>query len=141
MSRQGGFKGLVGDHEQPMPKNKTHKGLLKRIRVTKTGLIKHKRCGGKHLRSDKPGSRIRFFRLGRYMTTGEAKRLELMLFRRLRGRNQPRAALRRSPSPDENKALKAEKKAASAALAAAPAKPLTRRQQYASDQKAARMAK
>ncbi len=102
-----------------MPKNKTHKGLQKRIRVTKSGLIKHMRCGGKHLRSDKPGKRIRQFRLGRYMTTGEAKRLELMLFRRLRGRNQPRAALRRSPSPAESKVIKAEKKAARDALAAA----------------------
>lgn len=87
-----------------MPKNKTHKALLKRIRVTKTGLVKHKRCGGKHLRSDKPGSRIRQFRNAVFMTTGEAKRLEKMIFRRLRGRNQPRTALRRSPSPAERKA-------------------------------------
>lgn len=87
-----------------MPKNKTHKALLKRIRVTKTGLVKHKRCGGKHLRSDKPGSRIRAFRNPSFMTTGEAKRLEKMIFRRLRGRNQPRTALRRSPSPEARKA-------------------------------------
>lgn len=87
-----------------MPKNKAHKALLKRIRVTKTGLVKHKRCGGKHLRSDKPGSRIRHFRNAVFMTTGEAKRLEKMIFRRLRGRNQPRTALRRSPSPEARKA-------------------------------------
>ncbi len=91
-----------------MPKNKTHKALLKRIRVTKTGLVKHKRCGGKHLRSDKPGSRIRQFRNAVFMTTGEAKRLEKMIFRRLRGRNQPRTALRRSPSPAESKAAAAK---------------------------------
>ena len=98
-----------------MPKNKSHKGLLKRIRVTKTGLVKHMRCGGKHLRSDKPGSRIRQFRLDTYMTTAEAKRLEMMLHRRLRGRNAPRTALRRSPSPAESKAIKEAKKAALAA--------------------------
>lgn len=98
-----------------MPKNKSHKGLLKRIRFTKTGLVKHKRCGGKHLRSDKPGARIRHFRLASYMTVGEAKRLEKLLHRRLRGRNAPRATLRRSPSPAESKALKEAKRAAAAA--------------------------
>lgn len=102
-----------------MPKNKSHKGLLKRIRVTKTGLVKHMRCGGKHLRSDKPGARIRLFRNDTYMTTAEAKRLEKMLHRRLRGRNAPRTALRRSPSPAESKARKEARKAALAAAATA----------------------
>lgn len=95
-----------------MPKNKTHKGLLKRIRISKTGLVKHKRCGGKHLRSDKPGSRIRHFRIDKYMPSGEAKRLEKLLHRRLRGRDQPRTSLRRSPSPQERAAAKAAKKSA-----------------------------
>lgn len=92
-----------------MPKSKNHKGILKRIRVTKTGKVKHKRCGHKHLRSGKPGSKDRMSRIPSFMTTGEAKRLELLLFRRLRGRNQPLAAIRRSPSPEQSKALKAEK--------------------------------
>lgn len=99
-----------------MPKNKTHKGLLKRIRVTKTGLIRHKRCGGKHLKSDKSGQHVRHFRKQSMMTTGEAKRLELMLFRKLRGRNQPRAAIRRSPGPEEGRKMRAERKAARAKL-------------------------
>lgn len=97
-----------------MPKNKTHKALLKRIRITKSGLVKHKRCGGKHLRSDKPGSRIRKFRIDKFMPSGEAKRLEKLLHRRLRGRDQPRTSMRRSPSPAERAAIKAERKAAGA---------------------------
>jgi hypothetical protein len=44
------------------------------------------------------------------MSNPDAKRLEKLLFRRLRGRNQPRTALRRSPSPQERAAAKAAKK-------------------------------
>jgi large subunit ribosomal protein L35 len=95
-----------------MPKNKTHKALLKRVRITKTGKVKHKRCGHKHLRSGKPGSTDRLSRIGRYMPTGEAKRLEKLLHRRLRGRTQPLTAFKRSPSPEERKAEKAKKAAA-----------------------------
>ena len=49
-----------------MPKNKNHKGLLKRIRVTKTGKVKHRSANHKHLRSGKGGKRLRqpAFRLG-----------------------------------------------------------------------------
>ncbi len=34
-----------------MPKLKTHKGLSKRIKVTATGKLMHKRAGGSHLMS------------------------------------------------------------------------------------------
>jgi len=36
-----------------MPKQKTHKGLKKRVRVTATGKIKHKKSGAGHLMSRK----------------------------------------------------------------------------------------
>jgi large subunit ribosomal protein L35 len=36
-----------------MPKQKTHKGLSKRVKVTATGKIKHKRSGAGHLMSKK----------------------------------------------------------------------------------------
>lgn len=98
-----------------MPKNKTHKGLLKRIRLTKTGKVKHKTCGGSHLKSNKSGSQIRDFRQSKTMSRGEAKRVELLLHTRTRGANQPRLAIKRSPSPAERKAMQAERKAASAA--------------------------
>jgi large subunit ribosomal protein L35 len=96
-----------------MSKNKPHKGVLKRIRVTKTGKVRHRSAYHKHLSSHKSSKRLRQLRQDPYLTSGEAKRLEKLLFRRLRGRNQPRAALRRSPSPEQRRAARAEAKAAS----------------------------
>lgn len=98
-----------------MPKNKSHKATLKRIRLTKTGKVRHNRAFGKHLRSHKSGKRLRRLRQDKFMSNPEAKRLEKLLFRRLRGRDQSRAALKRSPSPEERRAAQAEKKAAAAA--------------------------
>ena len=97
-----------------MPKNKTHKGLLKRIRLTKTGKVKHKTCGGSHLKSNKSGEQIRDFRKSKTMSR-EAKRVELLLHTRTRGANQPRLSIKRSPSPAERKAMQAERKAAAVA--------------------------
>ncbi len=34
-----------------MPKMKTHKATVKRIKVTGTGKLMHKKCGGAHLKS------------------------------------------------------------------------------------------
>ena len=36
-----------------MPKQKTHKGLKKRVKITATGKVKHKRTGAGHLMSGK----------------------------------------------------------------------------------------
>lgn len=95
-----------------MPKNKSHKGILKRMKITKTGLVRHNRAFGKHLRSHKSANRLRRLRKDKYLSNPEAKRLERLLYRRLRGRDQARAALRRSPSPQERKAAKEAAKAA-----------------------------
>lgn len=92
-----------------MPKNKMHKGFLKRVRISKTGKVRHRSAYHKHLSSHKSGKRLRQLRKDRYMAGPDAKRLEKMLFRRLRGRNQPRASIRRSPSPQQ----RAETRAAS----------------------------
>ncbi len=89
-----------------MPKNKKHKGILKRIRISKTGKVRHKTAGHKHLRSGKGGKRLRHLRKDPYMAGPDAKRLEKLLFRRLRGRTQPRTAIRKSPSPAERAAAK-----------------------------------
>ncbi len=86
-----------------MPKNKAHKGTLKRIRISKTGKVRHRSANHKHLRSGKGGKALRQLRKDPYMANPDAKRLEKLLFRRLRGRNQPRAALKRSPAPGEKK--------------------------------------
>lgn len=87
-----------------MSKNKPHKGVLKRIRVSKTGKVRHRSAYHKHLSSHKSGKRLRQLRKDRMLVSSEAKRFEKLLFRRLRGRNQPRAAMRRSPSPEQRRA-------------------------------------
>jgi large subunit ribosomal protein L35 len=92
-----------------MPKNKPHKGLLKRIRISKTGKVRHRSANHKHLRSGKSGKRLRQLRADPYMADADVKRLEKLLFRRLRGRTQPRAAIRKSPSPAERKAAQEAK--------------------------------
>jgi large subunit ribosomal protein L35 len=97
-----------------MPKNKNHKGLGKRMRITKSGKIRHRSANHKHLRSGKGGKRLRQLRKDPYMSSADAKRLEKLLFRRLRGRNQPKTAIRRSPSPAERKAQRAERATAAA---------------------------
>lgn len=89
-----------------MPKNKSHKALLKRIRISKTGKVRHRSANHKHLRSGKGGKRLRQLRKDPFMANADQKRLEKLLFRRLRGRDQPRTALRRSPAPGEKKAAK-----------------------------------
>ena len=45
-----------------MPKMKTHKGIKKRVRVTATGKVKHRRSNTGHLMSGKSGNRRRSLR-------------------------------------------------------------------------------
>jgi len=89
-----------------MPKNKSHKGLTKRIRVSKTGKVRHRTAYHKHLSSHKSAKRLRQLRKDRHVVASEAKRFEKLLFRRLRGRNQPRASFKRNPSPEEKRAMR-----------------------------------
>ena len=42
-----------------MPKQKTHKGLSKRVKITATGRIRRKRAGAGHLMSGKNAKRRR----------------------------------------------------------------------------------
>ena len=42
-----------------MPKQKTHKGLSKRVKVTGKGKVKYRRCNGSHLMSGKSAQRRR----------------------------------------------------------------------------------
>lgn len=104
-----------------MSTNKPHKGLLKRMRISKTGKVKHKPSGSKHLKSHKSSKRLRGLAQDKYLWSSETKGIEMLLFRRLRGKDQPRAAVRKSPSPAERKAKQAEKRAAAKAAAAKPA--------------------
>jgi large subunit ribosomal protein L35 len=105
-----------------MSKNKPHKGLLKRIRISKTGKVRHRTAGHKHLRSGKGGKRLRSLRKDPFISNSDAVRLERGLFRRLRGRDQARSAIKKSPSPAQRKAAKVAKKAVVKTVAKAWAK-------------------
>jgi large subunit ribosomal protein L35 len=72
-----------------MPKNKTHKGIMKRVRITKSGKVKHPRPFRSHKRSSKRPKRLRRLRKGLYASSAETKRMKALLFRKLRGRNTP----------------------------------------------------
>jgi large subunit ribosomal protein L35 len=45
-----------------MPKQKTHKGVKKRFRVTAGGKVKHRQAGTSHLAARKPHKRKRMLR-------------------------------------------------------------------------------
>ena len=89
-----------------MPKMKTHKATLKRLRITRTGKARHKKAGCKHLRSAKSPDRLRRLRAEAYISASDARRISRLLNMKIRGRNQPRSAVKRSPSPEERKAMR-----------------------------------
>jgi len=62
-----------------MPKQKTHKGLSKRVKVTASGKVRHKRAGGGHLMSGKNAKRRRRVAGSGVMTTATAKRARIEL--------------------------------------------------------------
>jgi len=59
-----------------MPKQKTHKGLKKRIKITATGKIKHKRAGGGHLMSSKNAKRRRRIATATTLKPMEVKKIK-----------------------------------------------------------------
>ncbi len=62
-----------------MPKQKTHKGLTKRVRITKTGKIKYKHVGVGHLLSGKPMKRKRKLRRVAVMAATEQPKFRRLL--------------------------------------------------------------
>jgi large subunit ribosomal protein L35 len=62
-----------------MPKLKSHKGLLKRIRVTAKGKVKVRRAFGGHLRSHKSGKLMRSYSESNYVGRADIKRIAAML--------------------------------------------------------------
>ncbi len=66
-----------------MPKNKPHKGLLKRVKITGKGKVKWKRSGASHLNSHMSGSQIMGRRKKRVALAGDIGRLTKMLHRPL----------------------------------------------------------
>ena len=63
-----------------MPKNKPCKGLLKRIRFTKSGKVKFRRTFGRHLRSGKSRKLKRSYRRPVYAKACDVKRVRALLF-------------------------------------------------------------
>jgi large subunit ribosomal protein L35 len=62
-----------------MPKQKTKKGLVKRVRVTKTGKVKISRAGKGHLLSKKSSKRRRHLRKKLIASKHDAKKILEML--------------------------------------------------------------
>lgn len=62
-----------------MPKLKTHKGLLKRVKITGGGKVKFRKAFNGHLRSHKTGAKIRDLRLKAVAKPGDMRRLRAML--------------------------------------------------------------
>ncbi len=76
-----------------MPKNKSHKGLLKRVKITKSGKVRFKAPHGRHLKSNKTGTQVQSYRKSRYARGGNLKELKKLLFRPLRSQEQHEAAI------------------------------------------------
>ena len=74
-----------------MPKSKSHKGLLKRIKITKSGKIRFRRPHSRHIKSNKTGAQIRSYRNPSYARSGDMGRLRTLLFRPLRSQEQAAA--------------------------------------------------
>ncbi|MFB0555808.1 MAG: 50S ribosomal protein L35 [Phycisphaerae bacterium] len=62
-----------------MPKQKTHKGLRKRVKITATGKVRHKRAGGGHLMSGKNAKRRRRLSSSSIMKSATAKKVRIEL--------------------------------------------------------------
>jgi len=62
-----------------MPKQKTHKGLAKRVKITAKGRLKHKRSCGSHLMSGKNAKRRRRIGSSAIMTGATAKTIKMQL--------------------------------------------------------------
>lgn len=66
-----------------MPKHKSHKGLLKRVRITGKGKVKFRKAFSGHLMSHKSGDERRKLRQTQCAKSGDISRLKKMLHRPL----------------------------------------------------------
>ena len=70
-----------------MPKLKSHKGLLKRVKITGTGKVKHKKKGGSHRNSKHSGKVSRNLRNDVICAKSVVKKMEQLLNAKLTGRD------------------------------------------------------
>ncbi|MHC4994470.1 MAG: large ribosomal subunit protein bL35 [Planctomycetota bacterium] len=69
-----------------MPKQKSHKGLLKRVKITAGGKLKHRKSGKSHLNSGFSGDKCRKRGESTVAPKSVAKKLERLLNAHLTGR-------------------------------------------------------
>jgi len=62
-----------------MPKMKTHKGLKKRIKITKSGKLKRRKAFASHLREKKSSSRKRTYQSPQDVSKSDRKRVHRLL--------------------------------------------------------------
>lgn len=62
-----------------MPKQKTHKGLAKRVKVTGTGKVKRPKCNGSHLMSGTPSKICRGLTKSALIKGIRAKKIKALL--------------------------------------------------------------
>ncbi len=62
-----------------MPKQKTHKGLKKRVKITASGLIKHQKAGKGHLMSSKNAKRKRHLSTPTILNSVVARKMKAKL--------------------------------------------------------------
>ncbi len=67
-----------------MPKVKSHKAVLKRVKITASGKVKFKRAFSGHLMSHKTGQKCQQLRGKRLAKSGDITRLAKMLHRPLK---------------------------------------------------------
>ena len=70
-----------------MSKVKSHKGLLKRVKITGKGKVKHKRSGTSHLMSGMNGKKVRTLRGDHTCHKSIARKFGKVLGRNLIGRD------------------------------------------------------
>ena len=99
-----------------MPKAKSHKGLLKRIRITANGKVVFRKSNNGHIRSKKTGAKISELRSKGVAKAGDMPRLQKMLQRPLNPKGRDVKAMRRAVKAAKavHQARKAEKAAAAA---------------------------
>jgi len=66
-----------------MPKLKSHRALLKRVKITGKGKVKFHKANSGHLKSHKSGNTLRALRGTNLAKSGDIRRLQRMLHRPL----------------------------------------------------------
>jgi large subunit ribosomal protein L35 len=69
----------AGTKGNDVPKQKTHKGIAKRVKVSAKGKVRYKRPGKSHLMSGKSGNRIRRLRKPGVMGGAEGKKMRSLV--------------------------------------------------------------